>query len=540
MATPGLVPSNQLLPCLLSLSAAALACVLLYRRWKRISIDQLPGPQPQSFLLGNLGQFYRGEAAEADFAWQQEFGHVLRIKGAIGEDCLFLSDPKAIHHVHHSGYTYQKQTMRRELARLLLGKGMPWAEAEDHKRQRKVMSPAFGSAETKALFPIIFEAAELLCSKWNQLDPLQNQGSAVVDAYSWMCRTTIDTIGLAAFGYRFHALEEKDNALRQAYAKTFSKSFGNPSKWTIFKQNMLQYLPAPVVSFIFNHSASFDQARETKRLATQVSEELLRTKSSALRIGNGGRDILSLLIKANMDTGSGPKLDHEEMLASMQVVIAAGLETTASTLTWTLFELSRHPYVQAKLRDEIRGMPTANGGGQFTPGVLEDMPYTHAESLRLHPSIYYVLRQAAKDDIIPTSTPITTRSGQVINEIPVAKGTSVFVSIAGYNRNASIFGDDSHSFNPERWLDNSMAKTDTPLGLYGNLMSFGSGVRSCMGWRFALLEYQTILIQLIDKFHFSIDSSVVHKIRREGGTLIMSPTVDGIVQLPLRISAAET
>lgn len=90
MATPGLVPSNQLLPCLLSLSAAALACVLLYRRWKRISIDQLPGPQPQSFLLGNLGQFYRGEAAEADFAWQQEFGHVLRIKGAIGTACSFL------------------------------------------------------------------------------------------------------------------------------------------------------------------------------------------------------------------------------------------------------------------------------------------------------------------------------------------------------------------------------------------------------------------------------------------------------------------
>ncbi|KAK0458908.1 cytochrome P450, partial [Desarmillaria tabescens] len=529
---------NHSLPCL-ALFAAALACLCLYRRWKRISLNQLPGPQPQSFLLGNLGQFYQGEAAEADFAWQQKFGHVLRIKGAIGEDCLFLSDPKAIHHVHHSGYTYQKQKMRRELARLLLGKGMPWAEAEDHRRQRKVMSPAFGSAETRALFPIIIEAAELLCSKWNQLDPLQNQGSAVVDVYSWMCRTTIDTIGLAAFGYRFHALEEKDNALRQAYASTFSKSFGNPSKWTIFKQNMLQYLPVPVVSFIFNHSASFDQARETKHIATQVSEELLRTKSSALRIGNGGRDILSLLVKANTDLEGGPKLDDEEMMASMQVVIAAGLETTASTLTWTLFELSRHPDVQAKLRNEIRGMITANGGSQFTPGALEDMPYTHAESLRLHPSIYYVLRQAAKDDIIPISTPITTRSGQVINEVPVAKGTSVFVSIAGYNRNTSIFGDDSHSFIPERWLDDSMVKTDTPLGLYGNLMSFGSGVRSCMGWRFALLEYQTILIELINNFNFSVDSSVVHKIRREGGTLIMSPTVDGIVQLPLRISAAK-
>lgn len=65
---------------------------------------------------------------------------------------------------------------------------------------------------------------------------------------------------------------------------------------------------------------------EHEKRAIRVSEELLRTKPSALRTGSSGRDILSLLIKANADTEGGPKLDHEEMLASMQQIFGMKFE----------------------------------------------------------------------------------------------------------------------------------------------------------------------------------------------------------------------
>lgn len=75
-------------------------------------------------------------------------------------------------------------------------------------------------------------------------------------------------------------------------------------------------------------------------------------------------------------------------------------------------------------------MMTANGGRQFTPGDLEDMQYTHAvmkESLRLHPSIYYVLRQASKDDTIP---PVRSSRQRGTRD----QGDIFSMSIASYNR----------------------------------------------------------------------------------------------------------
>lgn len=78
---------------------------------------------------------------------------------------------------------------------------------------------------------------------------------------------------------------------------------------------------------------------------------------------------------------------------------------------------------------------------------------------------------AAHDDVLPLSKPIITASGQVINNLPVAKGTKIIASIAAYNRNIEVFGDDAHMFNPDRWANlNSAAEKKGPtLGVYGNL-----------------------------------------------------------------------
>lgn len=52
----------------------------------------------------------------------------------------------------------------------------------------------------------------------------------------------------------------------------------------------------------------------------------------------------------------------------------------------------------------------------------------------MHPVSYFGLREAARDDVIPLSKPVTLRDGSVVKEVPVSKGTTVYISIAGYNR----------------------------------------------------------------------------------------------------------
>ncbi|KAJ7485502.1 hypothetical protein FB451DRAFT_58630 [Mycena latifolia] len=126
----------------------------IYRRWTRISVADIQGPEPESFLLGCLPEFFQSQAAEADFKWQARFGDVVRVRGILGSDRLLISDPKAIQHMYNSGYHIRKQGLRSELTRLFTGPGLAWANNETHRRQRKVNSPAFGTNEARSYVPI--------------------------------------------------------------------------------------------------------------------------------------------------------------------------------------------------------------------------------------------------------------------------------------------------------------------------------------------------------------------------------------------------
>lgn len=56
------------------------------------------------------------------------------------------------------------------------------------------------------------------------------------------------------------------------------------------------------------------------------------------------------------------------------------------------------------------------------------------ESMRLHPIVYWLVREAGRDDVIPLAFPITTKSGEQITLIPVMKGTTIDIAIDVYNR----------------------------------------------------------------------------------------------------------
>lgn len=60
------------------------------------------------------------------------------------QDRLYLSDPAALNHILNvAAYRFPKQAVTRQRIGRVLGKGLVWAEGEDHRRQRRIMSYAF-------------------------------------------------------------------------------------------------------------------------------------------------------------------------------------------------------------------------------------------------------------------------------------------------------------------------------------------------------------------------------------------------------------
>ncbi|PPQ93679.1 LOW QUALITY PROTEIN: hypothetical protein CVT25_012738 [Psilocybe cyanescens] len=583
-------------------SSVALALLIVYRRAKRITVSHIPGPAPESFLLGNLPEIFLSQAGVPDFKYQQAYGDVVRVKGPFGEDRLLISDPKALQYIFHTSgtltahfvlmsisYGFLKWPERTEISRILMGRGLLWADGmvlSDLRVLHHVtasyecneLMPS-SAPECKAFVPIFRRVGsespallslpssnlmQPLTAQWSDILASSSDQCAVFNVASWLSRATMDSIGegddvllcyyfaryltfclIAAFDYQFGALQNADDEFMKAYFGLMSDTLGSPPKSAIFMQTILPIWVLQLRSR-YSRSRNLVHARHTAELANAVTRKLVDSKAEALLQGKGNKDILSLLVKANASEKANIRLTDEEMLAQMRTILLAGHETSATTLCWVLLELARNPDVQKKLRDEIRATESAihaRGDADFTAVDLENMTYLSAvikESMRFHPALYQNYRQAADDNVLPLSKPIKTLDGNYVDELPIPKGIKIILSIAAYNRNTEIFGDDANVYNPDRWFRQPGEKKGPSLGVYGNLLTFAGGVRVCIGWRFALYEVLALTVEIINNFEL-LPTPDLARLRREA-CLVMLPTLEGEQlkgeNLPLRVKIA--
>ncbi|KAF8589221.1 cytochrome P450 [Ramaria rubella] len=518
------------------------------RRLRARSIAHLPGPPPGPWLVGNTPALLRPkEIGDADFTWTNMYGTAVRIKGTFGSDILFTADPKALQYIlNTAGYNFPKADDVRASIALTTGKGLAWAEGLQHSRQRKIMNPAFSYAALRIFLPLFRHTAQKTVSKLKDLVSRGGGTSTVVDIPPWLARTTLDAIGAAAFDYQFGAIDEgSDNKLSNAYNNLFAETFLARTDTELIFQSIWGFMPQWLLALVFKAPIRpLKQWGEYMKVARDVAKQLVDRQVESHALGKeGSKDIMSILVRANLSEDPKSKLGEAEILSQLTTLFLAGHETTASTIDWALYELSRHPEFQSKVREEIRttrAQAAERGDTELTVADLDSMQYLLAlmkETLRYHPIVNGLTRVAGRDDIIPLATPHRTTSGDIITNIPVCKGQSIFLSIAAYNRLPSVWGDDGHEWRPERFLEGIEKGQNTGLGVVSNIATFSSGLRSCIGWRFAMIEMQAILIELLENLEFSPVPDV--EIIR-GPTGLMTPMVKGSesqrTELPITVS----
>ncbi|KAF8597173.1 cytochrome P450 [Ceratobasidium sp. AG-I] len=472
-------------------------------------LRHLRGPPNDSVFLGHLLKISQEDLKNAHVEWFVKYGKTFRFRGVLGSYLLYTADMKAVNFImSHDNTLFQKsEHSRRGIARII-GNGLLSAKPEAHKRQRRIMNPAFGPLQIRVLVPTFWEKSIQLRDIWLEQMVNSSEGTTI-EVLMWLSRATMDIIGTTGFGYEFNSLRDGDKDL---LAKAFAKMFDSDEEMSTIK--MVETVVWWTFGIPTRYGSRMSSNIETTRRIGKTIVEDKRKQLEASKEGAKpeGRDILTLLIKSILALESSGEdgsqtMSEDEVLGQISTLLTAGHETTSTTTTWALYSLSKHQQVQEKLRQELE---SAALGDEPQMAELDKLHYLDCvvkETLRLYPAVPASYRQAAVDASIPVGEDYKDRYGVSQSQIIVQKGDNIYIPIRAMNRATSVWGEDAVKFRPERWDALPEAAKDMP-GIGGHHMTFSHGNHACIGFRFAVIEMKVLLYTLIRTIKFTIDPTI--------------------------------
>jgi cytochrome P450 len=413
-------------------------------------------------IFGNIAEF-RDDRLGLLMRLPREYGDIAEIGAGLLLRVVVVSAPELCHEVLSvKADSFTKGLGLSVLARPLLGDGLLTSEREVHRRQRKLVSPAFvhgriaGYAE--AIAGCTDEHAERISERRE------------TDLSAEMMRLTLDVVGRTLFGAD---LGPDANVVRDSFTHVLEH----------FNRGISSALPMPP---IVPTPANLRSRRVIRRL-DEVIYRVIRERRAAPRDTG---DFLSMLLAAR-DQDDGSVMTDQQVRDEAMTIMIAGHETTANALAWAFYLLAKHPSALARLQAECDAVL---GGRPPTLEQLGRLPYAaqvFKEAMRLYPPAYMFSRRATR--------PVTVGS----YELP--KGAIVLVNVVGMHHRPEYFPD-PEAFLPERFAPD----TERAIPKHA-FLPFGGGPRICIGNHFALMEGQIALAHLVQRLRFELtpESSVV-------------------------------
>ncbi|KAF2711343.1 cytochrome P450 alkane hydroxylase-like protein [Pleomassaria siparia CBS 279.74] len=302
-------------------------------------------------------------------------------------------------------------------------------------------------------------------------------GNREVNFLDVMFRYTLDAATHFLLGRSVNSLAQPQVAFANAFSnvqrvQSFVARVG-ALNWAIPRRRMGFYSSLKIVDDFLNQYVEEALSLSAKELEKKTSHDQGYTFLHSIAAHTRNRKML-----------------RDQLIA----VLLAGRDTTACTLSWTIYELSLHPEVVAKLRQEI----IEHIGLERPPTYqnLKDMKYLQHimnETLRLYPSVPFNVRLALTDTTLPTGGgPDGTLPIGILKDTPIGYSTLLMQRRADLYPPPESGFPDVETFVPERW-DSWTPKSWT-------YVPFNGGPRLCVGQQFALTEMGYTLVRLFQRF----------------------------------------
>ena len=149
-----------------------------------------------------------------------------------------------------------------------------------------------------------------------------------------------------------------------------------------------------------------------------------------------------------MNHHSKETFDELVIVGTAILFFVAGYDTTSTTLAFALYELSKNPEIQDRLREEVENISDSDTKNDFTYDNLHDMTYLDqiiCETLRFYNPTGMIQRTVTKEYTIPGS------------DIIIPKDNNVWVNTVAIHFDPKHYFD-PHVFNPDHFSKEAKAQ----------------------------------------------------------------------------------
>lgn len=382
----------------------------------------------------------------------REFGDISYLK--LGrESIFFINHPDLIRDVlvtNHRNFAKGRAFAR---TRALLGEGLLTSEGDFHRRQRRMIQPAFHTQRIATFAAAMTRHAERTRRQWRD--------GARLEIVHEMMRLTLAVVADTLFGADLESEASEVGAALSATMESLSAMMLLPFV------GVLEKLPLPPV-------------RRMKACRSKLDEIVYRLINERRASGKQHGDLLSMLLIAQDEENVDVRMTDEQVRDEAMTIVLAGQLTTANALSWTWYLLSKYPEAETRLHEEL---DQVLGGRSPALADIQALSYVEKvirESLRLYPPAWMTARRALGNyqmgDYVAPARSIVMMSQYVMQ------------------RDARYFREPLR-FDPERWTPEF--KVALPKYAY---FPFGGGPRGCIGEGFAWMEMILVVATLAQQW----------------------------------------
>ncbi len=367
---------------------------------------------------------------------------------------VWVTSPSLVERILlHEADSFPKTPLEKRVFEATLGDGILTSQGQSWRWQRRTAAPLFRHQDLLAHVPVIATAAEDRLGIWRA-----SSGPRVRRIEREMADVTYDVFSHTLLA----GASRHDGDIVKRRGAEYLARISWEIAWAMLRVPTWVWHPA---------------RRTMRRAAAEMRGAVGRIIAARrAQVGEPGRDILGRLMAAR-DPETGEPMSDKQLADNLLTFIAAGHETTAKALTWTLYLLARAPGWQSRVREEVDAVC---GAGPIEARHIERLELTRRvlqEGMRLYPPA-------------PVMTRTTVREVE-LGGCRLPAGALVVIPIFAVHRHRKLWHDPDR-FDPDRFQPAREAEH-----FRTQFMPFGFGPRTCIGMSFAMIEATVLLATLV-------------------------------------------